>query len=144
MYASLREKIAAEKSERAERYAKFDEIIAEAFAAGMAAGNACVPAPMVVREADPISGGKLDGGQSWYVADGVCGFAWVKFYGLGNSSFAKYLVAKKIASKAYPSGLQIWISAFNQSLMKKEACANAMAEVFNKHGFKAYAGSRMD
>lgn len=144
MYASLREKIAAEKSERAERYAKFGEIVAEAFAAGMAAGNACNPVPMTVVEADPISGGKLDGGKSWYVADGACGFAWVKFYGLGNSSFAKYLVKKGIASKAYPSGLQIWISAFNQSIARKEACAEAMAEVFNKHGFKAYACSRMD
>lgn len=144
MYPSLREKIAAEKAERAERYAKFAEIVAEAFAAGMAAGNACNPVPMTVVEADPITGGKLDNGKSWYVADGVCGFAWVKFYGLGNSSFGKYLLKHNIASKAYPSGLQIWISAFNQSLMKKEACAQAMADVFNKHGFTAYAGSRMD
>jgi hypothetical protein len=143
-YGSLREKIATEKIERAERYERFERIVNEAFLAGEAAGIAAAPTPMTVVEADPITGRKLDGGKSYYVADGVCGFAWVKLYGLGNSSFGKYLAKNGIAKKSYSGGLQIWISAFNQSLDRKEACARAMAEVFNKYGFSAYAESRMD
>ena len=143
-YESLRQKIAAEKAERFERYAQFVAIVDEALAAGKAAGEAAIPDPMVVVEADPLTGNKLDGGRSWQVNDGPCGFAWVKFYGLGNHSFGKWLLKQGVARKAYPSGLQIWISAFNQSLVRKEACARAMAEVFKRHGFQAYADSRMD
>jgi hypothetical protein len=143
-YGSLREKIAAEKAERLERYAQFAAIVDEAFAAGMAAGRAANPAPMIVSEANPISGAKLDGGKSYYVSEGACGFAWVKFYGLGNSSFGKWLLKQGVAKKSYSGGLQIWISEFNQSLDRKEACARAMADVFKKHGFSAYADSRMD
>lgn len=142
-YATLREKIAAEKAARVERHAHFDTVIAEAFAAGAAAAAAAVPTPMTVVESDPVSG--LERGRAWYVSEGACGFAWVKFQGsVTNTSFGKYLVKQGHARKGYPSGLQIWITAYNQSVDRKYAAARAMSEVFNRHGFACYADSRLD
>jgi hypothetical protein len=82
--------------------------------------------------------------QSWYVSEGACGFAWVNV-SPGNSSFAKWLVKNKLASKAYHGGVDIWISAHGQSIERKEAHAREMARVLKeKLGIKAYAGSRLD
>jgi hypothetical protein len=135
-YGSLREKIAAESAARKGRYAKFEAVYNKAVAAGRAAGEAAAPQPMVVQDGRS--------GQSWFVGEGVCGFAWVSVTP-GNSSFAKWLAKQKLARKAYEGGMQIWISAFNQSMQRKQACAEAMAEIFrNELGVKAYAGSRMD
>ena len=128
-------KIAAESAARKTRYANFETVYNKAVAAGRAAGEAIVPVPMTVQGQ----------GQSWFVADGnVCGFAWVAIRP-ANSSFAKWLKKNKLAKPAYGGGLQIWISAFNQSMARKEACARAMAEVFETElGITAYADSRMD
>lgn len=104
----------------------------EAYDAGMAAGNGCVPEPM----------GVTDGTNNWIVADGVCGFAWVKFP--GNTGFGRWMKKQNLASKSYPSGLSYWVSEFNQSMTRKKAFANAAAEVLRKHDIKAYAGSRID
>ena len=133
-YGSLREKIAAEKVERSGRYAQFEAVYNKAVAAGREAGEKAVPAPMTV----------VGPGERYHCAEGVCGFAWVTV-SPGNSSFAKWLTKNKLARKAYEGGVQIWISAFNQSMQRKEACASAMAELFRAElGIKAYAGSRMD
>lgn len=133
-YASLREKIAAESAARKGRYAKFEAVYNQAVVAGRAAGEAVAPVPMTV----------VGQNQKWFVSEGVCGFAWVTIRP-GNSSFAKWLVKNKLARAAYGGGVQIWISAFNQSMQRKEACAAAMAEMFrNELGINAYAGSRMD
>lgn len=98
-------------------------------AAGMAAGNATVPAPMYIKGYAPV-------------ADGVCGFAWVQFP--GNDAFGKWAKKQGFASKAYPKGLWYWVGEFDQSLTKKEAFARAMAGVLEHYGIKAYAGSRID
>ena len=45
---------------------------------------------------------------------------------------------------SFEGGYMIWISAYNQSLQKKEAYAVAFAEVLSKNGIRAYAMSRMD
>ena len=137
-YGSLREKIAAEGKARKERYAKFAAVYEKAVAAGLAAGQAAVPVAMVVREEVPATG------RSWYVSEGICGFAWVNVYP-GNSSFALWLKKNGHASKAYQGGMQVWVSEFGQSMQRKEAYAAAMAETFrNELGVKAYSGSRMD
>ena len=74
-YATLRDKIAAEKEERYERYKQFRAIYEEAQLAGRAAGELAVPEPMVIvgYEHEPVN-------------DVVCGFAWVNVRP-GNSSF---------------------------------------------------------
>lgn len=143
-YASLREKIAAESAERKARYAKFEAVYNKAVEAGRAAGEAKVPQPMVVVEANGLSNEPKPGGQSWFCGEGACGFAWVKV-SPGNSSFAKWLVKNKLARKSYYGGVEINISAFNQSVERKEACAAAMAKVLSAElGVTAYADSRLD
>lgn len=143
-YGSLQEKIAAETKARRERYIQFAASLANAWQAGLDAGQRAIPTPMVVYEADVITGQKPLGGKEWYVPEGACGFAWVTITP-GNSSFAKWLVKNNHARKAYGGGVQIWISNFNQSIARKEACANAMAKVLCEElGVKAYAGSRLD
>jgi hypothetical protein len=147
-YGSLREKIAAEKVARQAKYAAFEAAFAKASAAGRAAGEAAKPrAMMVVEPSDPLAKGYSVPKAMWHVPEGVCGFAWVKV-GPGNSSFAKWLMKNKLARKSYYGGVEINISAFNQSKERKEACANAMAKVLNEEladsKLRIYASSRMD
>lgn len=132
-YATLREKIAAEKAERVNRYAKYQEIIAEAYKAGIEAGKNARPIPMyVIDQGIPID--RID--------DGACGFAWVAFP--GNTSFGKWAKKQGLARSHYPSGLCVWVSEFGQSVDRKEAFAGAYAKVLKANGIDAYAGSRLD
>ena len=106
--------------------ATFQKIVAMADAAGMVAGQAATPEPMVVYEAAGITGdAPKPGGQSWYVPEGVCGFAWVRF--AGNTEFGRWAKRHGIASKGYPSGLEVWVGAFNQSYDRKMAFANSLS-----------------
>jgi hypothetical protein len=143
-YGSLRERIAAEKVERQAKYAKFEAAYNKAAEAGRAAGEAAKPrAMMVVQPSDPLNANSVPNAM-WHVPEGACGFAWVTV-SPGNCSFANWLKKQKLARKAYGGGVQIWISAFNQSVERKEACAQAMAEVLRAElGVTAYAGSRLD
>jgi hypothetical protein len=143
-YGSLREKIAAESEARKIKYAAFEVAYAKAAAAGKAAGEAAMPCPMIVQQrASPLNDNSVVV-QQWRVPEGMCGFAWVTV-SPGNCAFANWLKKNKFASKAYGGGVQIWINAFNQSVERKEACANAMAAVLREElGVKAFSGSRLD
>jgi hypothetical protein len=134
-YTSLREKIAHEKQERVLRYEQFKALFDIACAKGIEAGNAALPTPMIVSDmaGNPIE--RVDGG--------ACGFAWVNVRP-GNSSFAKWLVANKLARRSYYGGVEIWISAHGQSWERKCAHAGAMAQAFRNAGIEANAGSRLD
>lgn len=115
-----------------------------ALAAAKAAGENAVPAPMVVSEADGLSDRPKPGGKSWYVADGVCGFAWVNVKP-GNSRFANWLKKNGFARRdSYYGGVSVWISDFGQSYTRKDAAAQAMANVLSEAGIKAYSMSRLD
>jgi hypothetical protein len=132
-YATLREKIAAEKTERVNRYAKYQEIIDKAYKAGIEAGKNARPIPMyVIDQGIPID--RID--------DGACGFAWIAFP--GNTSFGKWAKKQGLARSHYPSGLCVWVSEFGQSVDRKEAFAGAYARVLKDSGIDAYAGSRLD
>lgn len=121
----------------------FSAIYSEADAAGRKAAEAVVPVPMyVVQRADPLNDNSPVVKAYPPVMDGVCGFAWVTVRP-GNSGFAKYLKAKG-AHKGYYGGVELWVSGYNQSMTRKEAYAYAFADVCQKYGIKAYAGSRMD
>lgn len=82
------------------------------------------------------------GGQDQY----SCGFAWTEILGVkGNTKLGKMLKAAGVNqnyAKAFsiwnPSGLGV------QNIDTKEAGAEAAARVFEKYGFQAYAGSRLD
>ena len=82
------------------------------------------------------------GGRDYY----PCGFAWVSIYGIkGNTKLGKMFKAAGV-EKSYDKTYQIWNpSGFSvQSVDVLEAGARAAAEVFTKHGFRAYSGSRLD
>ena len=82
------------------------------------------------------------GGQDRY----SCGFAWVDIFGVkGNTKIGRYLKAAGLR-KSYTGSLQIWNPAGYacQNIDTLEAGAEAAAKVFEKYGFRAYAGSRLD
>ena len=120
-------------------------IYEQAHAAGMAAGNGCTPTPMVVGQPTTPLGNDIDySKETYYVSDGVCGFAWINIKP-ARGKFVKYLKDNDIGRKdSYYGGYTIWVSGFGQSLDRKSAYARAFAEVLNENGLKAYAMSRMD
>ena len=76
----------------------------------------------------------------------ACGFAWTEILGVkGNSRLGRTLKAAGIEQNYNrtfsiwnPSGLSV------QNIDTKEAGAEAAAQVFERYGFSAYAGSRLD
>lgn len=85
---------------------------------------------------------KLDG-QDRY----ACGFAWVDIYGIkGNTKLGKMLKAAGVDRSDYKKCFSIWDPSGMpvQNVDTKEAGAFAAAKVFEKYGFRAYAGSRLD
>ena len=134
-YNSLREKIAAEKTERQERYASFAILWERARVAGHMAALSCTPQPMGVY--DPGSG------ERWTVAEGPCGFAEVRL-SRGNTSFARWAKKNAAFQKHGYGGLSYWVSAYNQSMAKKKAFADAACKVLRDANIDCYATSRMD
>ena len=124
---------------------RFAKIWEEALGAGLEAGAKHTPTPMiVVQHADPFRDKSSIVKQYPPVMGGVCGFAWVSVKP-GTSSFARWLKAAGLArADSYYGGVTYWVSLYNQSMERKEAHAQAMAEVLRKYGIKAYAQSRMD
>ena len=119
-------------------------LYAKAHAAGMAAGNACVPVPMVVlHRADPLNDNSPVVKRYAPVMGGVCGFAWIKVRP-ARGSFYDYCKANGLGMKDYDGGWSIWAREFGQSMECKEAYAYAFAGVLNEAGIKAYPMSRMD
>jgi hypothetical protein len=124
----------------------FKELIEKAQEAGRQAADALTPIPMIVGEAKDIFSSEIDETKpTYFVADGVCGFAWVDILERKNSPFCKYLLAHQIASeRSEGKGVYIWVSDYNQSMQKKEAHARAFAQVIKDAGFSCYSNSRMD
>jgi hypothetical protein len=144
-YASLREKIAAEKIERQARYARFAEVYAQADRCGQAAVEDIVPTPMVVVErANPLDDSSPIVRQYAPIESGVCGFAWVTVRP-ANSSFALWAKKEHGWSRSYHGGLQLWVRGYGQSMERKEAYARAFAaHIRSELGLECHASSRMD
>lgn len=112
--------------------------------AGMAAGKAAMPEPMVVfQRENPFDDTSRVTKVYEPVMDGVCGFAYVTVRP-GNSTYARWLKANAGAFKAYYGGVQFSVGAFNQSLTRKTAYADAYCAVARAEGVKATTESRMD
>ena len=82
------------------------------------------------------------GGKDQY----SCGFAWCDIFGVkGNTRLGKMLKEAGLR-KSYTGSFQIWNPAGLgvQNIDTLEAGAEAAAKVFEKYGFRAYAGSRLD
>jgi hypothetical protein len=126
-------------------------VFREADVAGKAAVEKLEVVPMIVGQETSLFSNKIDySKQTYYVADGVCGFAWVDVYpaNKGNTKAGKeerkLLERFGFRKNDYEKTHQLWVSAYNQSMQKKESYARAFAEVLRENGFKAYAGSRLD
>lgn len=82
------------------------------------------------------------GGRDQY----ACGFAWVNIHGVkGNTKLGKMLKAAGV-KQDYTKAFQLWNPSqmHVQNVDTLEAGAEAAAKVFQKYGFEAYAGSRLD
>jgi len=75
-----------------------------------------------------------------------CGFAWVDVKERSNSKLGKALQAVGFRKSWQGGVLQLWDPAKHagQSMDCKEVGARAYAEVLQKHGIRAYMGSRAD
>jgi hypothetical protein len=76
----------------------------------------------------------------------ACGFAWVNIHGIkGNTKLGKALKEAGI-KQDYTKAFSMWNPSGHpcQNVDTKEAGAEAAAKVFQKYGFQAYAGSRLD
>ena len=82
------------------------------------------------------------GGRDQY----SCGFAWVDIFGVRSNSKIGRALALGGFRKSYTRSLQLWNpSAMGvQNIDTLEAGAEAAEKVFERYGFKAYAGSRLD
>jgi hypothetical protein len=82
------------------------------------------------------------GGKDQY----SCGFAWVDIFGVRSNSKVGKALAFGGFRKSYTKSLQLWNPAGLgvQNIDTLEAGAEAAARVFEKYGFRAYAGSRLD
>jgi hypothetical protein len=133
-HATLKERIAAEKTERLARYETFASLTDKAHAVGMLAGNGADPNPIRV----------VDGWKEYILTDGACGFAWVNVKP-GGSSFARWLIANgKARRDGYYGGVTIWVPFFGQSMARKEAYALAYARTLQEAGIDATPNSRLD
>jgi hypothetical protein len=121
------------------------ELFNAAHEAGLAAGNACTPNPMLVGVPTTPFGNDIDYSKRVdYISEGPCGFAWVVIRP-ANCKFVNILKKNGIGRKNYGGGWCIWVSLFNQSMARKEAYASAFAKVLRNNGIEnAYSDSRMD
>lgn len=124
---------------------EFAAMFQRAHEAGMKAGNDCKPTPMVVQQhASPLDD-TSPVNQQWYVGEGACGFAWIKI-GDARQPFCRWLKKTgKVRERSYGGGYSIWVGEFGQSIARKEAYAQAFAEVLRQGGIqRVYAQSRLD
>jgi hypothetical protein len=134
-------------------------ILERAEDAAQRAFDGASPTPMVIGTPKnlmaSLTGGD-DGGfdpsqPTYYVNDGVCGFAWVNVRP-ANGSFARRVKAATkernpyYASKGYYGGLEIRPDAgrMSQSYERKLAACRAYAAVLQEYGITAYADGRLD
>ena len=131
---------------------EFEKVFAEASYAYQQAFDGNVPQAMVVGSPSSPFGNDIDPAKPvYYVADGVCGFAWVWFLN-GRGAFAKFMKENKGGRNSYyGKGYEVWSSYFerddqkrSQSMSRKEAGCRAAVEVFRSYGIEAHVQSRMD
>jgi hypothetical protein len=119
-----------------------------------ALAKATPPTPMIVGSPSTPFGNDIDySKKTYFVADGVCGFAWVVVPN-GRSAFAKWILETGKGYKHYQwgggyKGVQFWVDGkgfaqTRQSLQLKEQVARGVSQHLNAIGIEAYADSRID
>lgn len=160
------------KMTKTERHKQYASALAEALQAGAQAGTGATPRPMVVGSPKNLVGslvGGNDGGfdpeqPTYYVADGVCGFAWLQVKGrqfnnwltgtVASASPASEVLAGygELVSEprpdSYYGGVSVWVRGYGQSMQRKEAFAGAVARSLSAANLEGldtvYSMSRMD
>lgn len=133
------------QNKSAKRDSVYQEVFEAAHAAGVKAGAEARCVPMVVGEPTTFMGNEVDyNKKTYFVADGVCGFAWVTVRP-GTHSFAKWLVKTgKGGRDSYAGGVTVRSGLMTQSMTRNEAYASAFAKVLNAVGIPASMDSRID
>ena len=119
-----------------------------------ALATATPPRPMIVGSPSTPLGNDVDPNQKqWFVADGVCGFAWVVIDS-GRGGFAQWLLKNERGHKNYSWGgykgvaIRDWarfgFADTRQSLQLKEQVAGAIARYLRSQGIACHVESRMD
>lgn len=122
----------------------FRELWNRAHAAGEAAVRETTPTPMIVGQSADLFGGGIDYSKpTYFVSQGVCGFAWVVIRP-ANSAFARWAKKTYNLRTGYGGGLHYWISDYGQSYELKQAYGRAFASVLQDAGLRAYCDSRLD
>lgn len=130
----------------------FEALMEKADAAGREAVANLKVTPMIVGKAKSLFSNEIDYSEPVeYIADGVCGFAWISIYPefKGNTRLGKqeravleeFEFEQDYSNKAKYTR---WVSEFGQSLERKTAYANAAAAVFAGAGIRAFGQSRID
>jgi hypothetical protein len=123
---------------------EFESLFAAAIDAGRSAGANAKCIPMTVGSAKSIFSNEIDHDKpTYYVADGVCGFASVT--GIkGNTAFGRWLLKTRNGRTGYPSGVFIKSPIISQSLTRNEEACCAIVKVLSAAGITCYMSSRMD
>ncbi len=72
----------------------------------------------------------------------ICGFASVRVKGLRGKVLAEF--KRRGFEKHYDSGQYLWVGEYNQSFDMKSAYARGYTQTLIRHGFSAWAESRLD
>ena len=121
-----------------------EKLLERAHLMGMDAGRRVGVAPMVVGTPTELMGNDIDySKKTYFVESGVCGFAGVVIKP-ARGKFVSYLKSLGMGHKHYYGGWYVSVREFNQSLTRKEAYANAFANVLGEVGMRCYVDSRLD
>mgnify|MGYP001266901281 FL=1 len=121
-----------------------EKLLERAHLMGMDAGRRVGVNPMIVGTPTELMGNEIDYSKKTYVVEGgVCGFAGVVIKP-ARGKFVSYLKSIGMGNKHYYGGWYVSVREFGQSLARKEAYADAFADVLKEVGMRVYVDSRMD
>lgn len=141
------EMIKEKEEAKAIRFEHFTSVLGEAIEAGNAAGNSLVPIPMVVEQHEHNFDDASEITKEWYVADGICGFAWIDIVPANHpfANFVKKYHDKELSiTKGTHRGISIHVHEFGQSYQRKTSYAAAFAAVLRLYDIPANAGGMVD
>jgi len=126
----------------------YQDIYNAAHTAAIKASTEIVPTPMIVGSPTTPFGNTIDPNKkTYFVADGVCGFGWVKLR-RANHSFCKWIVDNNHGRKSsYEGGVIVNSPLRTQSMTRNAEYAHTFAKVINTIMYpdvEAMACSRID
>lgn len=129
----------------------WQDIFNEAQQAAEKAFDECKPIPMVIGQAKDLFSNEIVPGTEEFVADGVCGFAWVNIKP-ARGPFVKFLKQNNLGRNGVYGGWTISMydisrrAGYSQSMQRKEAACRAFVQVIKNYApdMSIWMESRMD